>query len=132
MMMLHRLAVVLALGPGAALAESPMSPAAFEQFSEGRTLTWALDGVAYGIERYAPGRRVIWADLSGTCLSGTWQAAGDEVCFFYDDDPDGLPACWRFARDGKDVVADQTRVEDPLRLTVVSETGALVCPDYGS
>ena len=109
-----------------------MPPAAFEAFSEGRTLTWALDGVDYGIERYAPGRRVIWADLTGTCLSGHWQAQGDEVCFHYDDDPDGTPACWRFLRDGKTVIADLTRTDEPLRLTVVSQEGALVCPDFGS
>lgn len=124
--------LALALLPLPALAEEPMSPAAFERFSEGRTLTWALGATDFGIERYAPGRRVIWADLAGGCLSGTWTADGDEVCFHYDDDPDGTPACWRFSRDGKTVVADQTRVDAPLRLTVVSEAGALVCPEYGS
>lgn len=124
--------LTLVFCPAMAMAETPMTAEEFEAFSENRTLVWALDGVDYGIERYAPGRRVIWSDLTGTCLSGHWEEAGDDICFHYDYDPDDIPTCWRFFRDGAEVVADHTNGEEPLRLGVVSLEGRLICPEFGA
>lgn len=73
----------------------PMSGDAFEAYTEGRTLTFALDGFAYGIEQYLPGRRVIWAFRGQECREGSWFEAGDQICFVYDDEPE-RQHCWQF------------------------------------
>jgi hypothetical protein len=77
-----------------AIAQEPLSADAFEQFTQGRTLYYFNNGTAYGVERYLPGRRVIWSFLDGQCQDGTWYASGPFICFEYDT---GLgPQCWQF------------------------------------
>ena len=92
---------VLALAPLAALpalADTPMSPAEFETYTTGKTLTYASNGRAYGIEEYLENRRVRWSFLDGECQDGSWYPAGDMICFVYDGSGD--PQCWTFFREG--------------------------------
>jgi len=76
-------------------SREPMSGAAFEAYSTGKTLLYSLGGTPYGAEEYLPGRRVRWSLLDGRCAEGVWhEAAPGQICFFYENDP--TPACWHF------------------------------------
>ena len=95
-LLLSALALGLAALPAlsATTAEQPMSAEAFERYSTGKTLTYGANGAPYGIERYLPGRQVVWAFVGQECRYGQWYPAGDEICFVYEGDP--LPQCWVF------------------------------------
>ncbi|WP_114965911.1 hypothetical protein [Alkalilacustris brevis] len=69
--------------------------AEFEALTTGRTMTYGVGGLVYGIEQYLPGRRVIWAFAGDACRQGTWFEADDHICFVYDDAPERLH-CWQF------------------------------------
>ena len=70
-----------------------MNAAEFEAHVEGRTITFrsALNPL-YGVERYLPGRRVMWSDFDGTCQYGVWFESKGDICFRYDGDPEHK--CW--------------------------------------
>lgn len=95
---MRSLVLALSLAALPADAEAPMSAAEFEAYVTGKTLTYAADGRAYGVEEYLAGRRVRWSFLDGECQDGEWYPAGDMICFVYENI--GLPQCWTFYRDG--------------------------------
>lgn len=82
-----------------AFAQDAVDGPKFEALVEGRSLAWAYPGQEpYGLERYYPGRRVLWFRTeTRECLEGKWfdQGPPDDpaICFVYQDDP--LPHCWR-------------------------------------
>lgn len=80
-----------------AQAETPVSPAEFEAIVQGGTFIFSTESGPYGVEEYFDDRRVRWSFLDGECHDGSWHAAGDRICFEYDD-IDG-PQCWRFYLD---------------------------------
>lgn len=80
--------------PPAGHAAEPMGAQEFESYTQGKTLFYGFDGTAYGVERYLPGRRVIWSFLDGRCQEGTWYEQADQICFLYDDNNN--PQCWSF------------------------------------
>lgn len=86
------LATLLAATP--LRAAEPMTAAEFEHYAQGKTLYYQSRGIPYGIERYMPGRRVLWAFLDEECKSGHWYEDAGQICFVYEDDPD--PQCWLF------------------------------------
>lgn len=94
--LLASLALSLALP---AAADEPLSGAEFEAYVTGKTLYFGLDGAAYGVERYLPGREVVWSFLDGACKEGRWYEAGEQICFVYEDNP--VPQCWSFYRTGE-------------------------------
>jgi hypothetical protein len=96
---LAALAMLAAIAaPPASAAETPLSGAAFEALVSGRTLSYAVGGVAYGTEQYLPGRRVIWSFVGGPCRFGLWsEPAPGRICFVYDHEP--APQCWQFFDD---------------------------------
>ena len=68
----------------------------------------------------------IWQDRDGNCLRGSWYAAGPQMCFVYDNDPE--PDCWTMSRtdDGR-VMIESTRLPDdpavpPLVLELIRRT----------
>jgi hypothetical protein len=76
-------------------AETPLAGDAFEAIVAGRTYVFEEGGLPYGVERYLPGRRVIWAFDGGPCREGSWtEAQPGLICFLYDHD--GSEHCWRF------------------------------------
>lgn len=91
--MRHALLGLLLLATPVA-AQQPMTGAEFERYTEGRTLTFELQGTPYGIEEYLPGRRVVWSFLDGECKDGTWYEQPPYICFQYDDGTG--PQCWEF------------------------------------
>ena len=95
---LRSIAVLASLATPA-LAQSPMSGAEFEAYTEGRTLYFDSAGGEYGVEEYLPGRRVRWSFLDGRCLDGIWYEADGMICFVYEEYDD--PQCWTFFRQGQ-------------------------------
>ncbi len=109
--------LLLAVLPAAALAETPMSAPAFEGYTTGKTLYYATDGYAYGIEEYLEGRRVRWSFLDGECQEGEWYPSGDMICFVYDGIGD--PQCWTFYEKSGGITA---RFENDPESTELVET----------
>lgn len=76
----------------------PLGPALtaeqFEDYTTGRTLTYATEAGVYGIEEYRSGRRVRWAFTDGECAEGFWYPAGEAICFEYEGME--IPQCWTF------------------------------------
>jgi hypothetical protein len=91
-MRLHVLPFLLIAAP--ALAETPLSAAEFDAYTQGRTLTYSADGIPFGIEEYLPDRRVRWSFLDGECVEGTWYEAEGLICFAYE--AYGADQCWTF------------------------------------
>ena len=126
-----RLALLLLLA-APALAQEPMTGAAFEAYVTGRTLTYGSAGEAYGVERYHEGRRVTWAFVGGDCEAGTWgEPEPGLICFAYEElEPD---QCWRFYDEPGGLRAEYVNEPGTSVLYQVSEDDlALICPDYGS
>lgn len=130
-----RLAVLSLIAAGsAAAAEAPMSAAEFDAYTIGRTLTYADDGVIYGIEEYLPGRRVRWAYLGDQCRDGYWYETGGEICFVYENAPDD-PQCWVFTRQNGRLAARFTGTENGRELYEAQNSPEpLTClgPDVGA
>lgn len=118
-----------------ALAEPPLSPAAFEALAEGKTLHFNLDGQPFGSEQFFAGRRSLWRFADGACQSGGWTAQADLICFRYESEPDAQ--CWRFGTSGgrlrAGLVEDGRETGFALELDAVDDT-ALPClgPDVGT
>ncbi len=129
------LTLALAVTAMPALAETPLSADAFERLVEGRTMTFGLSGQEpYGIERYLPDRRVIWAFIGEACVEGRWYPEEDTICFVYEDGTG--PQCWQFykARDGVEDGLRALFTSDPdndLEYVVREATIPFVCPGAG-
>jgi hypothetical protein len=81
----------------------PMDTASFDARTQGRTITYSVDGLPYGIEQYLPGQRVRWAFSEGECKEGDWFQADQFICFDYHDES-GLQ-CWTFHEQDGELVA---------------------------
>ncbi len=79
------------------IAETPLSGAEFDAYTQGKTLYFNSGGTSYGVEEYLPGRKVRWSFLDGRCKEGDWYTSGSEICFRYEDGTG--PQCWTFFRD---------------------------------
>lgn len=115
------------LGVAAGQDAAPMTADAFEAYVAGRTVTYAHDGQAYGIEQYFSDRRVIWKHIGGDCVEGTWFEANGEICFEYDGG--GAMQCWQFYEDGGGLGARASGDPDGLWLYEVQRISEpLQCP----
>ncbi|WP_424979681.1 hypothetical protein [Leisingera sp. S232] len=86
--------LLLAALPAPLLAGEPLSASEFDRYTQGRTLFYGFGGAMYGVERYLPGRRVIWSFLDGKCQEGSWYDKAGQICFVYENRND--PQCWTF------------------------------------
>lgn len=84
-------------------AERAITAEEFERAVTGKTFSYSNGGAPYGAEQYLGDRRVTWTFLDGECIEGEWYAAGDQICFIYDQIPD--PQCWRFFEHGGQLTA---------------------------
>ncbi|WP_439104310.1 hypothetical protein [Celeribacter marinus] len=109
-------AVVLALPAG---ADEPLTAQEFDAYTRGKTLTYADQGTAYGLEEYYPNNQVKWAFEGGACLDGIWYEENQNICFLYEDGR--APQCWQFFQDG-----------NRLRAEFVSDSGTQQYEAYSS
>ena len=111
---------------GAVQAQTVIMPDEFGAAAEGQTYWYSENGFHYGAEQYFEDQTVIWQDRDGNCLRGSWYAAGPQMCFVYDNDPE--PDCWTMSKtdDGR-VMIESTRMPDdpalpPLVLELIRRT----------
>ena len=74
---------------------SPMGAEEFDAYTQGRTLSYAIQGQPYGIEEYLPGRRVRWSFVGDECQEGIWYERAGNICFVYENAPTN-EQCWSF------------------------------------
>lgn len=130
---MRRLSLALSLAlalPLSARAEDPLSAEAFDTAVTGRTLTYATPSGPYGIERYLPGRRVIWGFVGDdTCYEGEWFPQNGAICFTYDTI--GQVQCWQFfARDGG--LAAEYLGDGSLLFEMAEDGLPLICGGVGA
>ncbi|HBS51271.1 MAG TPA: hypothetical protein DEA05_14855 [Rhodobacteraceae bacterium] len=113
-------------------AAAQMSAEAFDAYTRGKTLFYGMDGEAYGVERYLPGRRVIWSFLDGDCREGHWYEQAGRICFVYEDHPE--PQCWTFTETPGGLTARFQGDPAEIELYEAEETGReMIClgPEVG-
>lgn len=129
-----RLALVFTLFAAQALADDPLDAAAFEALVEGKTLTFSVGGAPYGIEYYAPNRRVVWSFVGGECTNGDWyeveDPSGPVICFEYESTP--TAQCWQIFEDGGKIRADFMNEPGTTVLYEAVEAEPLVCGGVGA
>lgn len=108
-----------------------MSAEEFDRYTQGRTLYYGQEGQLYGVERYLPGRRVIWSFLDGRCKEGRWYEEAGEICFVYEDEP--RPQCWSFSRGASGLIAEFSDGTGAALYEAEDIGGKMVCigPDTG-
>ena len=112
---------------------APMTAAEFEAWSTGQTLDYWVDGGFFGSEMHLPGRKTIDSDPGGPCVAGVWFPEGDAICFVYDGSD--TQHCWRFWREGADVLAQSVAADpgsSPASVTLAPEPLACPGPDVGA
>lgn len=113
-------------------AETPLAGDDFEAIVAGRTYVFEEGGLAYGVERYLPGRRVVWAFDGGPCRDGTWtEPEPGRICFLYEHD--GSEHCWRFFDRGGGVLGalfeGPTQADEAPGMIRAAPTDApMICP----
>jgi len=126
--------IALFLASSPAWAETPLDGEAFEALVTGRTLTFSTASGPFGVEYYAPNRRVVWSFVGGDCQNGEWYEvdgpSGPEICFTYETDP--TPKCWQvFDVDGK-IRADSMNTPGGTVLFEAVESEPLICGGVGA
>jgi hypothetical protein len=131
-----RLALVLALFPTIASAETPLTATEFQAHIGLDTISYRYSDGTRGTADYGPDRRFLWAFEGDSCIEGTWFDRGNEICFAHADGR--LSACWHFFKDGNRLRGTATFLSSgsPLNLEIqeVSHTDQpLRCagPDVG-
>lgn len=126
-----RALALLALLPGMALAETPLTGAEFDARTQGRTLTYSRDGQVWGREQYLKDRKVIWAFEGEGCKNGVWnEPQPGLICFVYDDAPDEQE-CWRFFDRPEGIFAQsELDPEGGVAAIADSDTG-MICGGLG-
>ncbi len=104
------LSLVFAVTAGTACAQSgddapePLSPDAFIEAVEGRTVHYTRDGDYYGSERFYGKGRATWQFPGDNCEDGLYWIAEDEICFRY-----GTASCWAVFEDDAGAMAAVSR-----------------------
>lgn len=122
---------ILALPVGSA-AQTRLDGAAFDRYTQGKTLFYGFDGQSYGVERYLPNRKVIWSFLDGKCQEGFWYERGEHICFLYENGND--PQCWTFSLGGNGLIAQFEGDPQQTELYEAQDLGEeMICygPDVG-
>lgn len=121
-------AVMFAILAMPATAETPMTGAEFEAYTTGKTLSYGTAAnPGFGVERYLPGRRVLWSTVPGECLEGKWYDTATEICFVYRDDP--VHKCWEVFQTPNGIRSVFTNVPDGTVLFEATESIPLICGD---
>ncbi len=130
-----RLTLALVLLATAAPAETPLSGAAFDSYTAGRTFSFSTGATPFGQEWYGPKRSVIWAFSDDDCVTGQWSAedrpTGTAICFAYDDLPE--PQCWHVFAAPDGLTATFLGSPDiDLTYSIRESTSGLICANLAS
>jgi hypothetical protein len=125
------LPLLVALCPGLATAETPMTGAEFQTHVGQNTISYLYSSGARGTADYGPGRTLRWAFEGDACITGYWFEEGDQLCFAFEDGT--LSACWLFFKDGDRIRGTATVLQSgdqpDLEIYEVSHTDQpLTCP----
>lgn len=93
---LRRIAFGAALWPAMAPAQTLISPDAFLDAVVGKTITFheIRSGMLVGTEEFLSPTLSVWRMEGRGCVYGRITTPNGQICFLYDDAPDGLPVCW--------------------------------------
>lgn len=115
-------------------AETPLDAEAFEALVEGKTLTFSSGSDPYGIEYYAPGRRVVWSFVGGECVNGEWYEVptetGPNICFIYETSDE--PQCWQVFDENGSIRAEFMNTPGTAILYEATESEPLICGGVGT
>jgi hypothetical protein len=113
-------------------AQDRMNADEFEAYVTGRTITFRTDtNPEFGVERYLPGRRVMWSTFDGICQYGVWFESKGDICFRYEGDPEHK--CWAIfdEPDGMFGVFT-TRPNTTVIYEIPDQDDPLICNDLSS
>ncbi len=115
-----------------AYAEDSMTGAEFDAYVTGKTITFRTElNPAYGVERYLPGRRVMWSTFDGICRYGVWFESKGDICFRYEDDPEHK--CWTMYNDPDGLRGIYTTNPfSTIIFEVLGREDPLICSDLSS
>ncbi len=113
-------------------AQDAMTGDEFDAYATGKTITFRTQlNPTFGVERYLPGRRVMWSTFDGTCKYGVWFESKGDICFRYEDDPEHK--CWTIYNepDGLRGVFT-TRPNTTVIYELLGREDPLICNDLSS
>ena len=89
-------AALVALAPLATQAQTRITPEAFLDAVQGKTVKFHdyPSGELVGTEEFLSPNLSVWRMEGRGCVYGQITTPNGQICFLYDDDPDGLPVCW--------------------------------------
>ncbi len=87
---------ILALWPGLAPAQTLITPEVFLDAVIGKTVMFyeIRSGDLVGTEEFLNHRTSVWREAGRGCVYGQITTPNGQICFLYDNDPDGIPVCW--------------------------------------
>ena len=126
------LAVTLLLLGTSVTAQDTMTAAEFDAHVTDRTITNRTElNPTFGVERYLPGRRVMWSTFDGICQYGVWYESKGDICFRYDYDPE--PKCWTmYDEPGGMRGVYTTRAPYTVIFEILDREDPLICNDLSS
>lgn len=113
-------------------AQDTMNAQEFDAHVTGRTITFRTnDNPSFGVERYLPGRRVMWSTFDGICQYGVWFESKGDICFRYEGDPEHK--CWTMHDDPDGLRGVYTtRLPATVIFEIPDREDPLVCNDLSS
>lgn len=128
---LYRAALCAALLPGWVSAQTIITPEAFLDAAVGKTLTFheIRSGYFVGTEQFLNRHNSVWRQEGQGCVYGQITTPNGQICFLYDNDPDGIPVCWwPFLHEGRLMVRLASFAESEIQeVRSITET-SLNCP----
>jgi hypothetical protein len=128
---MRNLLICLILATPAA-AQDTMNAQEFDAHVTGRTITYRTKSdPSFGVERYLPGRRVMWSTFDGICQYGVWFESKGDICFRYEGDPEHK--CWTMHDDpGGLRGVYTTRLPATVIFEIIDREDPLICNDLSS
>ncbi|WP_299638604.1 hypothetical protein [uncultured Ruegeria sp.] len=120
-----------ALLPGAVLAQTIITPEAFLDVAVGKTLTFyeIRSGGLVGTEQFLNRSVSVWREEGQGCVYGQITTPNGQICFLYDNDPDGIPVCWwPFLHEGRLMVRLASFAEGEIQEVRSMTERGLNCP----
>jgi len=88
--------LLAALLPAYASAQTVITPDEFLDAVVGKTIKFyeVRSGFLVGTEQFLNRSTSVWRMEGRGCVYGQITTPNGQICFLYDDDPDGIPVCW--------------------------------------